>query len=66
MQKTDRTTFELFNILGQRVTVLFDDVAESGQYYKIELNANAFASGIYFYRLQSGKWSVVKKMAFLK
>ncbi len=66
VEKQDRTTLEVFNIIGQKVATLFDDVAEPGQYYKVRFGGGNLASGIYLYRLQSGKRSDLKKLLLLK
>ncbi len=62
----ERTSLEVFNIIGQKVATLFDDVAEPGQYYKVRFGGANLASGIYLYRLQSGKRSDLKKLLLLK
>ncbi|GEM_PF-3000966 len=61
-----RATLKVFNILGQTVATLFDDVAEAGQYYKVKFDGSQLASGVYFYRLQSGQQSAMKKLLLLK
>jgi hypothetical protein len=48
------------------VATLFNEIAEAGQYYKIRLDANNFASGMYFYNLESGQKKDLKKMLLLK
>ncbi|MBI5475037.1 MAG: T9SS type A sorting domain-containing protein [Ignavibacteriae bacterium] len=66
VENTAKATIEIYNLLGQKVATLFDDVAEAGQYYKVRLNATSLASGMYIYRLQSGTRVDVKKMMLLK
>jgi photosystem II stability/assembly factor-like uncharacterized protein len=61
-----RATLEVFNILGQKVATLFDDVAESGRYYNIKFNAVNFASGVYLYRLQSAGQVQVRRLLLLR
>ncbi len=63
---TAQATLELYNTLGQKVATLFNDVAEAGRYYNIRVNATSLASGIYFYELQSGGRSELKKMVVLR
>ncbi|MBD3257594.1 T9SS type A sorting domain-containing protein [candidate division GN15 bacterium] len=61
---------ELFNILGQRVRLLADGPLAAGS-HQIEWDG-AYAggrsapTGIYFYRLQAGDVSLVRKMLLLK
>jgi len=55
----------IFNVLGQEVTTLVDEIKSAGE-YEIEWNAGLQASGIYFYRLQVEDRVLTKKMALLK
>jgi hypothetical protein len=66
VQATGRATLALYNLLGQQVATLFDGIAEAGQYYKLTLNAENLSSGMYFYRLQSGMRSELKKLTVLR
>ena len=61
-----RTTLRVYNALGQEVATLFDDMAEAGQYYTVKLNGMGLASGVYFYKLDSGTKSDLKRMLLLK
>jgi hypothetical protein len=65
-----RVTLDVFNILGQRVATLLDDVLPPGE-HTIEWNATndngqRVATGIYLYRLKVGDQSKTRKMLFLK
>ncbi len=67
---TQRTTLDIYNILGQRVTTLVDDNLPTGQ-YQTEWNATnergqRVATGVYFYRLVVGPHSQSKKMLLVK
>ncbi len=61
-----RTTLKVYNILGQVVATLFDGLAESGRYYQVRLDVPHFASGTYFYRLNSGNKTEVRKMLLMR
>jgi hypothetical protein len=56
---------DLFNVAGQQLETLVDDIREPGM-YEIGLNSDHLASGIYFYRMQTDKFLQVKKMTLLK
>ncbi|HVO75147.1 MAG TPA: T9SS type A sorting domain-containing protein [Ignavibacteriaceae bacterium] len=55
----------VFNLLGQRVAELVNSFLKAGPHSYI-WNASDMASGIYFYQLNSGRSSSVKKMILLK
>jgi flagellar hook assembly protein FlgD len=61
---------QIFNLLGQSVKTLVNDVRTPGLYSVewdgTDLRGNKISTGIYFYRLISGKFSETKKMMFLK
>jgi hypothetical protein len=63
----ERSSVELilYDILGREVKVLVNEEQDAG-YYKINFNAKSLASGIYFYRIQAGKFIETKKMILLK
>jgi len=62
---TSDVTLEIFNILGQRVTMLVNGQQPAG-YHQITWNAQDQATGMYFYKLQAGDFSQIKKMLMLK
>jgi hypothetical protein len=66
VEQTGRATLEIYSMLGQKIATLFDDVVEAGYYQTVKLNGNNLASGMYFYRLQSGKKSDLKKLILLR
>ncbi len=66
VETTGRATLRIYSITGQEVATLFDGQAEAGQYYRVKLDGSSLASGIYFYRLESGSKSDLKKMMLLK
>ncbi len=66
VENTGRATLDVYNVLGQKVATLFDEVAEAGQYYRVRISATNLATGLYVYRLQSGIRTDVKKMLLLK
>jgi hypothetical protein len=56
---------EVFNIVGQRVSVLVDEEQNAG-YYRVIFHDASLASGVYLYRLRAGDFIVTKKFLLLK
>ena len=55
----------VYNILGEIVNTLVDNVQKSG-YYEVNFNASNLATGIYIYRIQAGDFVETKKMVLLR
>ena len=65
-----RVKLEVYNILGQKVATLFDEIAPAGT-YQVQWNAlneagKAVGSGIYLYQLSSDKITLTQRMLLLK
>ncbi len=56
---------KVYDILGRLVGELVNQVQNPG-IYSIDFNATRLSSGVYFYRLESGSFTSVKKMLLLK
>ena len=61
----EKVSLKVYNILSQEVSVLFNEYQEAGS-HEIKFNSGNLASGIYFYKLQAGSLSAIKKMILLK
>jgi hypothetical protein len=59
------TTLDVYNLAGQRVTNLINGEIAAGE-HQVNFYANNFSSGIYFYKLQQGSISEIKKMIIVK
>ncbi len=55
----------IYDAIGNQVDVLFDGQNAPGN-YSVKWNAGNLASGIYFYKMQTDKFSEVKKMLLMK
>jgi len=58
-------SLRVYDALGKQVETLVNEELHQGV-YKFEWNASKLASGVYYYRLASGKFSEVKKMVLVK
>ncbi|MHB9011268.1 MAG: T9SS type A sorting domain-containing protein [Ignavibacteriaceae bacterium] len=58
-------TLKVYNLLGQEVATLVNQEQRSGNYL-VNFDALKLASGVYMYRMQSGNFSLTKKMVLVK
>lgn len=65
LQKEGLVTIKVFDVLGNEVAVLVDEIKPEGK-HEVEFNANNLPSGIYIYKMQSGKFIAVNKMILLR
>jgi pectate lyase len=59
------TSLRIYDILGRQIAVLVNEIKPAGS-YQVGWNASDMPSGIYFYRLDAGGFTQVKKMLMLK
>ena len=59
------TTLKIFNMLGQEVAVLVNDLKNVGT-HEVTWNASALPSGVYLCRLQANGYVETKKMLLIK
>jgi hypothetical protein len=65
LPQADQVTLKIFNITGHEVASLLDQRLQAGR-HEVRFDAKKLTSGIYFYRLQAGKWREEKKMLILR
>jgi len=65
LPEADHVKLIVFDLLGREVARLADARYEAGK-HSIQFNASQFSSGIYFYRLETGKKVMFKKMLLVK
>ncbi|OYV87877.1 MAG: hypothetical protein B7Z63_01725 [Ignavibacteriae bacterium 37-53-5] len=58
-------SLRVYDVLGREVATLVEGRQSVGN-HEVEFNGSRFASGVYFYRLISGRFSETKKMLMLK
>ena len=59
------TILKVYDILGKEVGALINENLKPGT-YEVTFDGSRLASGIYFYKLQSGDFIDIKKMTLIK
>ena len=63
-QKTE-VTLAVYNTVGQLVSLLAQGEQEAG-YHEVKFDGSNLASGVYFYRIQAGRFVDTKRLLLLK
>lgn len=66
LAKMSKVNLTVYNVLGQKVATLYNNNIMEAGHHTAQFNAARFASGVYFYRLEAGNFTSVKKMMLLK
>jgi hypothetical protein len=70
IRKPGHVQLNIYNILGQNVRTLVNEHQDAANYTKVwdgrDDNGNVVASGVYFYRIESGDFTDIKKMVLMK
>ncbi|MBZ0204478.1 MAG: S8 family serine peptidase [Ignavibacteria bacterium] len=65
LPKAELVTLKVYDVLGKEVAVLVNEMKEPG-FYNVDFNGSNMASGIYFYRIEAGEFTAVKKLMLIK
>jgi hypothetical protein len=65
LPSSSHVLLELYNLLGQKIATLVNDVKAPG-FYQVQVDGAHLASGVYIYRLTAGQKTFVRKMALVK
>ncbi len=60
-----KVTLKIYNVLGREVATVVDEQKAAGS-YRVDVKSDGLASGVYFYKLQAGAFTDVKKMVLMK
>ncbi len=63
--KHTRVKITLYDLLGREVRVLLQDIKDPGG-YSFNFNASGLSSGVYFYRIEAGRYTETRKMVLMK
>lgn len=58
-------TIKIFNVLGQEIFTLLNEYKTPGE-YRIRFDGTRYSSGVYFLKIEAGRYTDVKKMVLLK
>ncbi|MGA7721806.1 MAG: T9SS type A sorting domain-containing protein [Ignavibacteriaceae bacterium] len=58
-------TIKLYDIVGREIKTLINEGKSTGN-YSVQFNGSNLASGVYFYRMQSGSFVETKKLILMK
>ena len=59
-------TFKVYNILGQEVLTIMENVHRNAGIYTHTINLSSLPSGVYFFRLSNGKLAETRKVLLVK
>ncbi|MEO8664649.1 MAG: choice-of-anchor B family protein [Ignavibacteria bacterium] len=63
--KNSKTTIRIFDVTGREVQVLVSEFLTPGK-YEVKFNGGSYASGVYYYSLESDDFIETKKMILIK
>lgn len=65
LAKNGFVSIKIFDILGREIKSIVNDNLNKGS-YEVSFNAGELSSGVYFYKMESGDFSQIKRMMLLK
>jgi hypothetical protein len=63
--KQSNVKIRIYDIIGNEVAQIYNGDLSAG-FYVADFNASAYASGVYFYKIDAGDYSSVKRMVLVK
>lgn len=66
INRNDVVSLKVYDILGKEIETLLNNSQLNPGTYNVVFNGAKYSSGIYFYRLETGNYSDVKKMVLIK
>ncbi len=65
LPEQSNVNIKVYDLIGNEVASIYNGELTAG-FYEIDWNANSYASGVYFYRIDAGTFSSVKRMILVK
>ncbi len=66
LPKHEVVNLHIYDILGREVTKLVKNKPMTAGEHQVKFDASTLASGVYFYKIQAGEHTAIKKMMLLK
>jgi hypothetical protein len=63
--RNDNVILKVYDVLGRLVKVLVNETQKAGN-YTVEFDGSSLSSGIYYYTVTAGEFSITKKMLLMK
>ncbi len=63
--RPETVKLSVYNIMGQEVAKLVDRPMQAGT-HSVTFDASQLASGMYFYRIEAGSFTEMKRMVMVK
>ena len=63
--KSGNVTLKVYDLLGKEVALLVNETKQAGSYI-VDFNGQNLSSGVYFYKLESGNYTDVKRMILIR
>jgi hypothetical protein len=55
----------VYDVLGREIAVLVEESKEPGS-YEVKFDGSGLSSGVYFYRLEAGRYAAVRKLMLVR
>lgn len=65
LSKTGLVSIKVYDLLGREVATLVNEIKPAGS-YPVTWDATGFGTGVYFYKMQTGSFTITKKMILMK
>jgi hypothetical protein len=65
LARAGQVDLSIYNILGQKIATLVSEKQSAG-IYNVTWDASNYSSGMYFYRIQSDRYTAIKKLIVVK
>ncbi len=65
LSQTKKVILKIYDVLGNEIETLVNEIKQEGN-HQVTFDASNLPSGIYIYKLQSGEYSISKKMLLIK